>query len=261
MRPNGELRLFAVPLCGGVVYAIAKGMLIGWSDSVLFSGFLFGSVISIVLGIPLLLLGDRRFDRFRARHMVSGLIQSLVACLLVGAWGWHLLVVTVLGGLALGVLYSVVVSGIDRLPASADAPLRSGWGRVVSVPLSGGLTLGVAAVLFLSDGAAFVLFSLIGALLGMLVGWPMLWGVERFLTARLRYIIAGMLSSLLIWLVCMVPVFFTYATSSSKDGAVWPTLFGRGLTVFLSIGLLSGGVCTLFNWLYERRRRTPQVHQ
>lgn len=261
MRPNGELRLFAVPLCGGVVYAIAKGMLIGWSDSVLFSGFLFGSVISIVLGIPLLLLGDRHFDRFRARHMMSGLIQSLAACLLVGAWGWSLLVMTVLGGLALGLFYSVVASGIDQLPARVDGPLHTGWGRVVAVPLSGGVTLGVAAVLFLSSGAAFILFSLIGALLGMLVGWPVLWGVERFLTAHSRYVIAGLLSSLLIWLAAAAPAFFTYATASSKDDAVWPMLFGQGLIVFLSIGLLSGGVCTLFNWLYERYRNTPHVHQ
>ncbi|WP_248747915.1 hypothetical protein [Pseudomonas sp. MWU12-2037] len=244
--------MFAVPLCGGVVYAIAKGMLIGWSDSVLFSGFLFGSVISIVLGIPLLLLGDRHFDRFRARHMVSGLIQSLVACLLVGAWGWHLLVMTMLSGLALGVLYSVTVSGIDLLPASVDAPLRSRWGRVVSVPLSGGVTLGMAAVLFLSDGAAFILFSLIGALLGMLVGWPVLWGVERFLKTRLRYVIAGMLSALLIWLASIAPAFLGYPAALSKGAAVWPTLFWHGAIVFPSIGLLSGCVCMLFNWLCQR---------
>jgi hypothetical protein len=47
MRPNAELRLFALPVCAGLVYAVIKGLIKGWSGPQLFSGFLFGSVIAI----------------------------------------------------------------------------------------------------------------------------------------------------------------------------------------------------------------------
>ncbi|NWB99190.1 hypothetical protein HX882_25175 [Pseudomonas gingeri] len=238
--------MFAVPLCGGIVYAVVKGMLIGWTGPALFSGFLFGSVIAIVLGIPLLLLGDRRFDEFRARHVVSGLIQSLTACLLVGATSWHLWVMSVLGGLILGVLYGVVVRWVERLPKKMGTPLRTRWGAIIAVPLSGGLTLGAAATWYLASGRAFILFFLIGGLLGVLVGWPVLWGVERFLRTDLRYIIAGMLSGLLIWLVPAASSFLAYPAASPTGVPIWPVI------VFVFIGLLSGSLCLLFNWLAER---------
>ena len=51
MAPDGELRLFAVQMCGGLVYAGAKALVLGPSAAAVFSGFLFGSVIAIVLGL------------------------------------------------------------------------------------------------------------------------------------------------------------------------------------------------------------------
>ncbi len=54
-RLHNELRLFVIPLCGDLVYAAVKMMVYGFSDAVLFSGFLFGCILSAVLGIPFLL--------------------------------------------------------------------------------------------------------------------------------------------------------------------------------------------------------------
>lgn len=81
MRPNGELRLFAVLLCNGVVCSGVMSSLNGFLGSVVFPAFLYGCVSAAVLGIPLLLLGDRRFARFKARYIVNGLIQGLIAYL------------------------------------------------------------------------------------------------------------------------------------------------------------------------------------
>ena len=77
MRPNAELRLFALPLCAGLVYAVIKGLIKGWNGTELFSGFLFGSVIAMVLGIPLLLWTERRCPQARARYLWISLILSL----------------------------------------------------------------------------------------------------------------------------------------------------------------------------------------
>ena len=169
MAPDGELRLFAVPMCGGLVYAGAKALVLGPSAAAVFSGFLFGSVIAIVLGLPLLLWGDRRCPGSRLRHLLSALLQSLAANLLLGLPLGTLLWSTLAGGLALGLLSSLVLLGIERLP-SRTPPLRRSPGSIIAVPLSGGLTLGLAASVFIEHSlGAFCLFFLIGGLLGMLV--------------------------------------------------------------------------------------------
>jgi tetrahydromethanopterin S-methyltransferase subunit F len=257
MAPDGELRLFAVPMCGGLVYAGAKALVLGPSAAALFSGFLFGSVIAIVLGIPLLLWGDRRCPGSRLRHLLSALLQSLAANLLLGLPVVTLLWSTLAGGLALGLLSSLVLLGIERLPGRTPAHRRSP-ASVIAVPLSGGLTLGLAASVFIEHSlGAFCLFFLIGGLLGMLVCWPVLWLVERRLNTSWRYLVGGVISSGLIWLMSALPHFLDYARASVPADYPWPSRFGQGALLFLALGLVAGGLCTalnaLFAWLWRRK--------
>jgi hypothetical protein len=258
MRPNGELRLFAVLLCNGVVCSGVMSSLNGFLGSVVFPAFLYGCVSAAVLGIPLLLLGDRRFARFKARYIVNGLIQGLIAYLFSHTFSAYPLLLSILGGLALGVLYAVVLNAIERIPVKGAALQRKGGGAVVVVPLAGGVTLGSAATLFLSGDESslpgFVLFFLIGALLSMLVSWPVLWLVERFVATRLRYVIGGVISSMLIWLMIAAPLLLPHPAALSERSMELPPMFREGAAAFALSGLIAGILCSAFNWTYDRCR-------
>ncbi|MCQ2995022.1 hypothetical protein NLO95_12940 [Pseudomonas syringae] len=78
MRVDAALRLLAVPLCGALVYAAVMPLLKGLSATSLFTGLLYGFIVSMVVGVPLLLVGDRFFPGSKARHIVSSLLQSLL---------------------------------------------------------------------------------------------------------------------------------------------------------------------------------------
>ncbi len=251
MKPNAELRLCAVPLCAGLVYGTAKGLALGWNASNLFSGFLFGVVIAIVVGIALLLWGDRRFDRFKSRHLISALLQSLVAVLLARST----LLMWAVGGLALGGLYTVVVNAIERLDVRAGA-VRSRWTMIVAVPLSGALALGGATAVVSQSGGMSLFFTLIGVLLGMLFGWPVLWLVERFFSTRWRYVLGGVISGGLIWLVFGAPVIATDPEALANVLGPWRFLLSWLMVPFLLVGLLAGVMCTLLERLHAGRRPT-----
>ncbi|KQQ62537.1 hypothetical protein ASF84_27275 [Pseudomonas sp. Leaf127] len=249
MKPHAELRLCAVPLCAGLVYGTAKGLALGWNASNLFSGFLFGVVIAIVVGIPLLLWGDRRFERFKSRHLISALLQSLVAVLLARST-WLMWAV---GGLALGVLYTAVVSAIERLEVRPKGA-RSRWTTIVAVPLSGGLVLGGAAAVLAQSAGMFMFFTLIGTLLSMLFGWPVLWLIERFFSTRWRYVLGGGISGGLIWLVFGAPVIATDPQALANVLGPWSFLLSWLMVPFLLLGLVAGGLCTLLDRLHEWRK-------
>lgn len=257
MRPNAELRLFALPACAGLVYAVTKGLIKGWNGTQLFSGFLFGSVIAMVLGIPLLLWMDRRWPQARTRYLWLGLILSLVATLLVRTSWTQLLLLPLAGGLLLGGLYSLVIRAIDQLPVPLHGRARQGW-RVLAVPLSGALTLGGVAVTLYPKGMeslpVFLLGALIGAWISMLVSWPMLWLVERFLATGWRYVIGGGLSGLLIWLLSGAPGLFAESLKGASGLDYWIPLFSRGIFPFLLLGLLAGGLFTVLHGIDARHR-------
>ncbi|WP_233789342.1 hypothetical protein [Pseudomonas protegens] len=110
------------------------------------------------------------------------------------------MLLAVLGGLALGGLFTLLVRGIEALPVAGEGPERQGWSRVLMVPLSGALTLGsIATALYPKCVESLPMFffgGLIGAWLSVLVCWPMLWLVERVLVTPWRYVIGGGLSGL-----------------------------------------------------------------
>ncbi|MGC5700768.1 hypothetical protein J4P02_11280 [Pseudomonas sp. NFXW11] len=257
MPRNAELRLFAVPLCAALVYALIKGLVNGWAASQLFSGFLFGSVIAMLLGIPLLLWGDRRCPGAPWRHLGSSLLQALVAGLLLGPSPRHLLL-ALLGGLALGALSSLVLRGIERLPAPPDHGQSRGWGRLLAVPLSGALTLGAVAVALYPKGSeslpVLLMGGMVGAWIGMLVGWPMLWLVERLFATRWRYVLGGGLSGLLIWLLSGAPGLYIHSLKGASGLDYWIPLLNRGVFPFLLLGLLGGLLFSLFNEIRRRPR-------
>ncbi|BAQ80378.1 hypothetical protein [Pseudomonas sp. St29] len=256
MRPNAELRLFALPACAGLVYAVTKGLIKGWNGTQLFSGFLFGSVIAMVLGIPLLLWMDRRWPQARTRYLWLGLILSLVATLLVRTSWTQLLLLPLAGGLLLGGLYSLLIRGIEQLSVPLHGRAWQGW-RVLAVPLSGALTLGGVAVTLYPKGeqslAVFSLGALIGAWLSMLVSWPMLWLVDRFLATGWRHVIGGGLSGLLIWLLSGAPGLFAGSLKGASGLDYWVPLFNRGIFPFLLLGLLAGVLFSLLNGIGPRR--------
>lgn len=260
MKSNAELRLFAVPLCGGLIYAVTKGLVNGWNASQLFSGFVYGSVIAIVLGIPLLLWGDRRCPALPGRHFFSSLVQALAAAVLLGAATRHLLL-AVLGGLALGGLFTLLVRGIEALPVAGEGPERQGWSRVLMVPLSGALTLGSIATALYPKGVEslpmFFFGGLIGAWLSVLVCWPMLWLVERVLVTPWRYVIGGGLSGLVVWLLSGAQGLMVNPQGWSAGLGFWVPLLTHGFFPFLLIGLLSGMLMTACNRMLQREKAGP----
>ncbi|MGY2284075.1 hypothetical protein [Pseudomonas gingeri] len=253
MKPNGELRLCAVLVCGGLVQALVMSSVDTLSQTIAFAMLLFGVLASAVVGIPLLLLGDRYCPTLRWRHWVSGLIQGLVIYLFFGGFSGSLLKVAVVGGLVLGMAYSLAIYWVENWPSRNGSPARRGWRSIIAVPVAGGLTLGtVAVVLFFGQGEVlpgFVLFFLIGALLSMLVCWPLLWLVERFLTTGWRYVIGGGAAGLLIWIITAMPSVLEVRTPAAR-----PPLFWAGMAIFVAIGLVAGGLYTVAHWLGKRRR-------
>ncbi|WP_459747327.1 hypothetical protein [Pseudomonas sp. 3A(2025)] len=257
MKPHAELRLCAVPVCGGLVLSIAKALVNGWDSTELFSGFLFGFVIATVVGIPLLLWGDRRCGQFKGRHVLSALVQSLVMVLMVRDSFINLLLMCAIGGLTLGLLYTVVVTAIERLPVRRAAGGRQRWGMIVAVPVSGAVAVGATAMLFplgLEPLRMAVFFALIGALLSMLVSWPVLWLIERFISTRWRYVLGGGISGVLIWLLFGAQFTPADQAALAKEVGAWAFLLHYLIVPFVLIGLLAGSLCTLLNALYEWRQ-------
>lgn len=147
-KKEQELRLVSVPLCAGIICATARCMTQGWNESMLFSGFLFGTVVGVVFGIPLLLRSDANGASSNGRNLLNALIQSLVAWLLGGA-SLKYLPLAIGSGIILWLLFSATIYGIERLYEGSDETRYAARGWVYAVPLSGAITLGTAAALYL----------------------------------------------------------------------------------------------------------------
>lgn len=265
MRADGALRLLALPLCGALVGAVIMPLLKGPEFMYGFSGFLYGFILSMFIGLPLLLLGDRFWAGFKGRHIASGLLQGMLVYLVYGGFGLRHLVTAIVGGLVLGLLYAWIIKRIEQFAASGPGPQR-GKGYLLGLPLCGGLPIAVAA-LYAFDASAnespvaiFFFVFFIGAGLSMLLGWPLLWLIERFFTGRFRYIIGGLWTGFLIWLLFGAPG-LAPGLASEKSAAYGYILITR-LGLFLACGLASGLLFTGFNWACEhlQARRTNKQH-
>jgi len=137
---NRALRFLALPLCGGSSVAIGfcvVGMfpmeMTAENIGGIFLFFIIGSILTMIVGWPLLALLEWQFHRYRLRYVLGGLVCSLLAWLLVdgaffsGAWKkiwtssyfwteWapRRMVFFSLLGLGAGALYTFIVAAIDR---------------------------------------------------------------------------------------------------------------------------------------------------
>jgi hypothetical protein len=123
--------------------------------------------------------------------------------------------------------------------------------RRITVPLAGAITLAVATLLIFPSGEAgipvFILMFMIGGLLSMLVGWPVLWLTERYLQTPLRYIAAGMFTGLLIWVGCVLPNIIEAFTATAVKPFVQPRYFKEGAVVFVVIGAVAGAAAVMID--------------
>ncbi|WP_439922128.1 hypothetical protein [Pseudomonas syringae] len=251
MRPerHGQaLRLVAVPLCAGIVFAITRGLTEVWNGENLMPGFLYGCLIGVVLGIPLLLRSEAKGNHSKGRYLFNALIQALAGWLLAGA-SLNSLPLAIGRGVALAILFSATIYGIQKLCTSDNQSRPAKRAALYAVPLSGALTLGTTTVIgFYGPDiglSTFVMAGLVGAFLSMLAGWPVLWFIERYLTTPLRYIAGGIVTGLLIWL-CITLEQLVNAMHAMVSGGdyVLPESFLEGAVFFAFIGMVAGIVCT-----------------
>ncbi len=251
MRPerHGQaLRLVAVPLCAGIVFAITRGLTEVWNGENLMPGFLYGCLIGVVLGIPLLLRSETKGNHSKGRYLFNALTQALAGWLLAGA-SLNSLPLAIGRGVALAILFSATIYGIQKLCTSDNQSRPAKRAALYAVPLSGALTLGTTTVIgFYGPDiglSTFVMAGLVGAFLSMLAGWPVLWFIERYLTTPLRYIAGGIVTGLLIWL-CITLEQLVNAMHAMVSGGdyVLPESFLEGAVFFAFIGMVAGIVCT-----------------
>jgi hypothetical protein len=134
--------------------------------------------------------------------------------------------------------------------------------RRVAIPLAGAVTLSSAASLGFPDEDAnlvlVILAFIVGGLLSMLVGWPVLWLTERYFQTPLRYFIAGIVTGLLIWTGCVLPNLVDAITATTAKPFVQPSGFKEGAAFFAFIGAVSGVGAVMidrFIRLIERTRK------
>ena len=134
--------------------------------------------------------------------------------------------------------------------------------RRVAIPLAGAVTLSSAASLGFPDEDAnlvlVILAFIVGGLLSMLVGWPVLWLTERYFQTPLRYLVAGIVTGLLIWTGCVLPNLVDAITATAAKPFVQPSGFKEGAAFFALIGAVSGVAAVMidrFIRLVERRRK------
>lgn len=175
----------------------------------------------------------------------------------------RLLLVAALVGAVLGLFYTAFDRFLVRYAAHSQVPQMSKI-YVLGIPLCGGVTLAVVASMALGDGsetlATFILSFLVGAGLSMLAGWPALWLVERFLTTRWRYVIGGLISGLLIWLLFGVPGLRPTPVAQHMNFLLYQLQYG--VLLFIAMGCVSGLLFTGFHqahsWLVRRKANPPR---
>ncbi|WP_363800464.1 hypothetical protein ABU614_10215 [Lysobacter firmicutimachus] len=119
--------------------------------------------------------------------------------------------------------------------------------RLVAVPLSGGLVLGLAPMLwgrgYFESADIFLVSFVIGVFLSSVVGLPLVLMIDRFFGAfRWRYVLGGLVCAIVIFILLDAPIM-------PKDWHLWGDFefwgrrhVARKLILFSAIGLVAGGV-------------------
>lgn len=175
MKLLSAFRLFAVPVGGALSFGLFMPWISGFNPGLIAVGLILGFIGSMLVGIPFLLMGDRFFPGFKARHVLSSVLQVVVTYLVYTGYSPRLLLVAALVGAVLGLFYTAFDRFLVRYAAHSQVPQMSKI-YVLGIPLCGGVTLAVVASMALGDGsetlATFILSFLVGAGLSMLAGWP-----------------------------------------------------------------------------------------
>lgn len=155
--------------------------------------------------------------------------------------------------MALGLLYTAFDRYLVRYAARSPVPQMSKV-YVFGIPMCGGASLAVAATWAFASPSEivplFIISFLVGAGIAMLVGWPVLWLTDRFLTHRLRYIVGGTVSGFLIWLLLGAPGLLPLPTGQYMSYLL--DQIGPRMLVFVWFGCLSGLLFTGYDALYSR---------
>lgn len=252
MKILSAFRILAVPLGGALSFGLFMPFISGLHLVIV--GMLLGFIGSMLVGIPLLLIGDRCFPGFKARHVLSSVLQILFIYVLYSGFQPRLWIAAVAIGVVLGLLYTAFDRYLVRYAARSPVP-QMGNAYVWGIPICAGIPLAIVAMLILSDGssghmAALILFFLVGMGIGMLVGWPVLWLTDRLLTHRLRYIVGGTVSGFLIWLLFGAPGLLPLPTGQYMNYLMDQP--GPRMLTFVWFGCASGLLFTGYDALYSR---------
>lgn len=255
MNILSAFRILAVPVGGALSFGLFMPFISGLHLVVVGMGLGFAG--SMLVGIPFLLIGDRCFPGFKARHVFSSVLQILFTYVLYSGFKPQLWIAAIAIGVVLGLLYTAFDRYLVRYAARSPVPQMSKV-YVFGIPLCGGASLAVAAMwafAFPSEPVPlFIISFLVGAGIAMLVGWPVLWLTDRLLTHRSRYIVGGTVSGFLIWLFLGAPGLLPLPTGQYMSYLV--NQIGPRMLVFVGFGCTSGllftGYHALYMWLVSR---------
>lgn len=251
MKILSAFRILAVPLGGALSFGLFMPFISGLHLVIV--GMLLGFIGSMLVGIPFLLIGDRCFPGFKARHVLSSVLQILFIYVLYSGFQPRLWIAALAIGVVLGLLYTAFDRYLVRYAARSPVPQMS-KAYVFGIPLCGGSSLAVVATWAFASPSEIVpslIFSfLVGAGIAMLVGWPVLWLTDRLLTHRLRYIVGGTVSGFLIWLLFGAPGLLPLPTGQYMNYLV--DQLGPRMLTFVWFGCLSGLLFTGYDALYSR---------
>lgn len=166
-------------------------------------------------------------------------------------------------GLPAALLCDAALGAYIRMPTTSRL---SPWViRCLLLLLCGGIASSSVVVISLFNGGEFIRqwrgllgFFAIGVFVTAVLGLPLLFVIDRWLSFRGRYVLGGSLYGLIFWLIVDAPIF-------PSD---WPTWFDRSFVLHYAIpratahvvfGALFGIVFTLMVWIAEVRRRGRRV--
>lgn len=251
MKILSAFRLLAVPVGGALSFGLFMPFISGLHLVIV--GLLLGFTGSMLVGIPFLLIGDRCFPGFKARHVVSSVLQVMFIYVLYSGFNPQLWIAAVVIGVVLGLLYTAFDRYLVRYAARSPV-LQMSKAYVFGIPLCGGVSLAVAATWAFASPSeivpSFIFSFLVGAGIAMLVGWPFLWLTDRLLTHRLRYIVGGTVSGFFIWLLFGAPGLLPLPTGQYMGYLV--DQLGPRMLMFVWFGCASGLLFTGYDALYSR---------
>jgi len=151
----------------------------------------------------------------------------------------------------------------DDLQSASPEKIKNLFLKFISLPICGGVGtsvgfLMVSLILFkkvtLHVLVGFMVFSYLGAILSMIIGWPLYaiveWGFHKY---KYRYIWSGWVCALLAWLLVEGAFFRGGWLSVWTNKSFWLDWAPSRIFVFSVIGLTCGVIYTGAVWLINKK--------